>query len=419
MMVMARQAEDPLVYVLFPAFFLAFIPIPGAMGLVLAWMAARFLPRRVARRASMIVGGAIVIAGLWGLQSLSLVDAASETWLRSFLTKMSFVEWAFLPNYWVATGIDHAVARHTSEAFLYLGVTAANALFLSWLGVRLVSGYFNKAYDRAAAGRGGEARETAEASGGFPGLAFAYLPLPLRLIAAKDLRTFFRDPLQWSQLVILFGLLALYLINMPTWRLQFGGGGQILIMPFLNLCAISLIIATFTCRFVFPLISLEGNKLWLIRLLPMPIRRILLAKFAFAMTVTLLVAVSAMGLAAYRLQLSPAWVAIHLGVTAAICFGLCGFAVGIGARMPMFGESNAARIANGLGGTTNLLASVSLVASILVCVGVATWRSRNLSSDAAPDNTAILLCLAGMFAGVAAGALALRWGGKHLDTIEV
>jgi ABC-2 type transport system permease protein len=247
---------------------------------------------------------------------------------------------------------------------------------------------------------------------------FCYLPLPLRLVAAKDLRTFLRDPLQWSQLVILFGLLALYLTNMPTLRLEFGDTDWFLAIPFLNLCAVSLILATFTCRFVFPLVSLEGQKLWLMGVLPMERGRILMAKFAFSMTVTTFVAATAMVLAAVMLRLSLAWTAIHLFVTVAICCGLCGFAVGLGARLPTFDETNAARIANGVGGTINLLASVALVALTLSGVGYATYRTFSGRSHL-PDAVTLLLCVISAAVTAKAGTLALDYGARHFSRAEI
>ncbi len=426
MLAMAKAAEDRsdlaeprIFYVLFIAFFLAFIPIPAAIGLLAAWGSARFFPRRAVRIIAVLVGVVVAVFIVWGMRSLRLGDSVPEIWLRSFLARMSFVESAFLPNNWVARGIDHAIHENFTESALYLGVTVANALFASWLSVLIVAKHFNVAHDRASAGQQ-EARRTAcHPSGGVAGLVFCYLPLPLRLIAAKDLRTFFRDPLQWSQLVILFGLIVLYLTNMPTLRLRIAGSGWLLIIPFLNLCAVSLILATFTCRFVFPLVSLEGQELWLIGLLPMRRGRILLAKLAFAMTVTLLVAVGTMSLAAVMLELDWAWTALHLMITVAVCFGLCGFAVGIGARLPMFNQTSAARIANGLGGTTNLLASVALVAVVMAGVGFATWRSRDMVSDAMPDLSAVLICLAVIVFSIAAGSVALLVGARHFDRVEV
>ncbi len=419
MFAMAETAREPTSRVLFLAFFIAFIPIPGALGLLLAWALARFFPRRASR--AILAVTAVILGGMIfaGLRSLQLGGTTTEVWLRSFLTRMSFVESALLPNNWVATGIDHAIHSEFSEAMLYLGVTVANAFFLSWLAVTIVSGHFDRAYDRASVGRTGGRRIATASSGGLAGLTFFYLPLRLRLVAAKDLRTFLRDPTQWSQLTILFGLLVLYLMNMPTLRLEFAASGWFLLIPFLNLCAVSLILATFTCRFVFPLMSLEGRKLWLVGVLPLPRSRVLLAKFAFSMTVTLLVALGAMVLATVMLDLDAVWTAIHLIVTVAICIGLCGFAVGIGARLPTFDQTNAARIANGLGGTTNLLASLALVTVALAGVGVATFRSRYSAPNALPDLQSLLFCAGSVFACVLGGILALYLGARHFNRVEV
>ena len=117
---------------------------------------------------------------------MGLGDSAPEVWLRSFLAKMSFVEAAFLPNNWVARGIDHALHNQFSESALYLGVTIANALFASWLSVMIVAKFFDVAHDRASTGRGEVQLAAARSSGGLAGFVFCYLPLPLRLIAAKD-----------------------------------------------------------------------------------------------------------------------------------------------------------------------------------------------------------------------------------------
>lgn len=419
MFAMAVTSDQWFFYALFLAFFLAFIPIPGALGLLLAFGVARFFPRKAVRAVTIAVVVLACLVIVAAFRAIKLSDSATEVWLRTFLTRMSFVQSALLPNNWVAAGIDHASHAHVDLAFLYLGVTAANALFLSWLAVRVVATCLGAAYDRASAGRNSASREPAAASGGLCGRAFWYLPLPLRLVAAKDLRTFLRDPGQWSQLTILFGLLVLYLANMPTLRLEFSASGWFLFIPFLNLCAVSLILATFTCRFVFPLVSLEGRKLWLMGVLPLSRGQVIWAKLAFSLTVTLVVALGAMGLAAYMLNLGAVWATIHLGVTVAVCFGLCAFSVGIGARLPMLAEPNSARIASGLGGTTNLLASVALVTVVLTGIGIATFRSRYLPSQAMPDATSLALCLAAAAAGIAGGLWALRMGATHFRRVEV
>jgi ABC-2 type transport system permease protein len=419
MLAMAEQAEDPLFQGLFLAFFLAFIPIPGSLGLLAAWAAARFFPRRLARPTVITASAFVFVLAVWGLRSMRFAESGGEQWLHTFLERMSFVQSALLPNHWVASGIDSALDRRFADAFRFLGVTAANALFLSWLAVRFVSKHCDIAYDRAATG----ATDAPKAAASNPrtlwaARIFVYLPYRLRLMAAKDFQVFCRDPMQTSQLLILFGLLALYLTNMPNLRVHFSGTRWYLIMPFLNLCAMCLILATFTCRFVYPLPSLEGRHLWLVGLLPLPLERILIAKFAFAMTVTVAVALPAMLVATALLNLGMHWTLIHVGVSVAVCVGLCGLAVGLGARFPMLRETNVARIASGVGGTFNLLASLAMEAAALAAVGYATWRSRSMPIDAPPDVPALAICVLAALFAAATGLTALRWGGRYFRRLE-
>jgi hypothetical protein len=49
MAAMADRTPNPLFHLVFIAFFLFFIPIPGALGLVLAWLSAQYFPRRLVR----------------------------------------------------------------------------------------------------------------------------------------------------------------------------------------------------------------------------------------------------------------------------------------------------------------------------------------------------------------------------------
>ncbi|MCO6437080.1 MAG: hypothetical protein J5J06_08330 [Phycisphaerae bacterium] len=418
MLALARQTDNPLFYVLFLVFFIAFIPIPASLGLLLAWLTAEYFPRRVSQGLFVGVGVVAALLVLAGIRSMQLGNEEIEVWLRDFQSRMAILQSAFMPNYWVAAGIDEAMHERFENALLYLGVTAANALFLSWIAVRVVSGRLFHALDRAVAA-GGSRRQAVRSSGGLAGRLFSYLPLPLRLIAAKDLRTFFRDPLQWSQLAILFGLLALYLSNMPTLRANLSGYGWYLAIPYLNLCAVTLILATFTCRFVFPLVSLEGQTLWLVGLLPMPRGSVLRAKFAFAMTVTMSVGLAALIPAIIVLGMQRTWALMHFGLIITMCYGLCGVSVGLGARLPQFRETNPARIANGLGGTINLMVSLVLATGVLVMAGWATYRAGNLAEDAPPDRISALLCLAGMVLAYAVGRGAMSLGRRHFERVEV
>jgi ABC-2 type transport system permease protein len=418
---MAALSDEPwFYYPLFLAFFLGFVPIPGAVGLFTAWLAARFLTRGLRRKLTVAASVVAVLRVFGFIQSVRVDELEPNLWLNEVLFRLSFIESAVLPSAWVSRGVEHAMQARVNDALGYLAVTIANALFLSMIAVLFVSARLPVAFDRAASMRSGDARPARSPAGGLAGIVFCYLPRSMRLIAAKDLRTFRRDPLQWTQLVILFGLMGLYLVNVPRFSTTLSPlEGWGMIIPYLNFGAISFILATFTSRFVFPLISLEGQQLWLIGMGPLTAGRLLAAKFAFAMTVSVSVAVSTTLLAAVMLKMPADWAALQTVVMFAVCAGLCGLAVGIGARMPMFGERNAARIANGLGGTVNLVASVMLVLTMLCGMGFLGIRNFRGGFDRPVDLSSLLIAAGVAIFGLAAGGVAMLVGARHLRRLEV
>ncbi len=414
----ANFEESAAFYPLFLAFFLCFVPIPGALGLLLAYWAAKVSPGRGERRLIGLGALILLLAALWSLRVARDVELMPERWVSEFFARMEFAQAVLLPSSWVSRGIEQVLRQRHGLALGYLAVTAANAIFLSWVAVKVCGRRFLLTYNRATAvGRSGAPRGNGRRID-VCSAVFYYLPARLRLIAAKDLRTFLRDPLQWSQLVILFGLMALYLLNMPRFYRDFADSSWGLLLPFLNLCAVTLMMATFTTRFVFPLVSLEGHQFWLLGLLPVSRVHILLAKCAYAGTVTVPFATVTTILAARSMSLAWPWAVLHVGAAVSVCLGLCGLAVGLGARLPLFHERNPGRIANGFGGTVNLIASVGLVVIVLSAMALASARVKELDLSQ-PDKLIVLLLAGACLLAIAGGAGAVWLGARHLRRVEV
>jgi ABC-2 type transport system permease protein len=423
MLAIAQMQEEAWgFYPLFVAFFLSFVPIPAALGLIAAWAVARYSPRSGPRTLLAAAGVLLAFGALWAVRFLRANQLEDAGWVKDFFSHMDFVETAILPSTWVSRGIEHALRGDHLTAMGYLAVTLSNGLFTSLLAVAICARRFGSTFDRAVSTSG---RRPGLRGGwkrlwdGLGEVLFWYMPVRLRLIAAKDLRTFLRDPLQWSQLVILFGLMALYLMNLPQFAIDLAEHEWGWLVPFLNLCAITLILATFTSRFVFPLVSLEGHQLWLIGMLPLSRRGMLAAKFAYALTITSFVSVTSSILAAVSLEMGWAWGALNIVITLSICIGLCGLAVGLGARFPMFSQTNAGRIANGVGGTINLIISVSLVVLVLAGMAIVTHRARSHGYAVLPDVFTMSLVVAVMTLTLGTGWAAMRIGGRHLERLEV
>jgi len=407
-------------YLTFAGAFLAFVPIPGAIGLVAAWMAAMWLPRS-ARRIMIAIAGVVLLGSLvwwarvWGGMSLNDPDR----WLDRFLNELHIMRGALLPSTWVTKAIRNVRVGQPRQAMFYLFVTAAHAAFFSWLAIVVVARFLQTAYGRAGSAPASVIGFGEPLTRWATNIFFCYLPKQMRGLVLKDLRTFMRDPLQWSQLAILLGLLALYLAYLPRMHPKgFTLHWQALIC-FLNYGAIALILSTFTSRFVFPMISLEGRQMWLVSLWPMSRTSVVWAKFDFALAVTAGAATAVTALSIRALHMPLTLALVQIAATLSVCVGLCGLAVGLGAALPSYEERSAARIAGSVGGTVNLVVSLAVVLLSIALMGGLCYRNVYvLGSQTRLDAINLALYLAQIAVGFGSGAICMRIGIRRFERSE-
>ncbi len=416
-------------YPLFLGHFAGFVAIPACVGLLAACAVALWAPRRPVTLA-IGLGSLVLLVIIFWLSTISRYANESQQWLDEIFTQVSRVDQPLLPSSWTAKGVVAAMRGDVETSLFYLMVVAANGLFASWLTVNLLGRSWADAYSRAQQGRYHATIRRGWLTSAATWALFFYLPQTYRRVIRKDVRSFSRDPTQWSQMLIMIGLLVIYVVNLRRLPLDFQDPATKGLIAFLNLATVSLILATFTSRFVFPLLSLESQQLWLLELLPIRRGSLLLIKFCFALAVTSVSAVGVIGLAATVLELSTVWTAVNLVVALGVCIGLSGLAIGLGARFPMLGQRNPARIAAGFGGTLNLIASMLFVGAMLFGVAylnihgiagalqVTGGGSLTLVVPATLTNQGWLM-LAGLFGlSAAVAAVSLAIGGRHFARLE-
>ncbi len=152
-------------------------------------------------------------------------------------------------------------------------------------------------------------------------------------------------------------------------------------MYFANLGAICAILSSFTSRFLFPLISLEGKPFWIVGLAPVGRAYILRAKSALGLLVSGTLGVATAVVSNQTLGTPPDLfaVAIFTVFLASVC--LTALATGLGATYPVFEQDNPARIASGLGGTLNFFAS-ALAVAILIGIQASPYLAFGLHAGA-------------------------------------
>ena len=252
------------------------------------------------------------------------------------------------------------------------------------------------------------------------GLIDLFLPAVSRFkreLILKDLRTFLRSPAQWRQVLIFVGILAIYFMNVGSIHTLGTGVISRDDCSFLNFVAVAMTLCTLTIRFAFPMISLEGQNLWVLGLVPVERYEILEAKFLSILVANLVCGATLMALSDLILRASPLILFLHLIAMVVLSFGLTALSVGLGAIFPSFKEINPAKIASGVGGTINLTLCLAFAAGVVILLvlpfhtgghtaqewGRTLWDNRLPLAFSAIIGTAIL-----SWGVVCAGARALE-----------
>jgi ABC-2 type transport system permease protein len=361
----------PSFYFLFLGFLLAFVLIPGSAGAIGAILVAKFLPRRLKTIlwvAAISLGAASIYLGARVFQTPG--DVFSPDWLDALLGRLAFSQQPLLPSRWMSKGLIEAAAGDWRQGIFYLGVTAANAGLAYLIAAVVARDLYRAGYSRVQGGRSSRRRIGWYGFDAVCHRVFGFVPRPIRLLILKDLRTFRRDPAQWSQFLIFFGLLAFYFVNIRRLGYNVQNAYWRNLLSFLNLAVTALILSTFTSRFIFPLLSLEGRNFWVLGLLPVRRAAILWGKFAFATGISLVATEILVVLSDWMLQIGAGMLLVHMAMVAILCLGLSGISVGLGARLPNLKEDDPSKIAAGFGGTLNLLVSLIFIALIVTLLAL-------------------------------------------------
>lgn len=420
-------------------FLVGFAYIPGSLGAIAALIVVRWLPRRAIRLMAIGLGLAALVALI--VLAARLRGGRTETglltpgWFQDMLDRLRFSEARLLPSWWLSSGLLEAAQGGLKtdieraalvESFKFLSLTLSNALLLHQLAVWLAMRLYRSGYQSLHGDLSGSRRPRPNVLDRLIERWVIFLTPEMRLLIVKDLRLFRRDPMQWLQFLIFFGLLGLYFLNIRRLSYDVNYVGWVNLISFLNLSVVGLILSTFTTRFIFPMISLEGRRFWILGLLPLRRETILIGKFLFAAVGALLPSTVLVVLSDTMLRVSPMILSFHVLACVMFCAGLSGIAVGLGAKMPNLREDSPSRIAAGFGGTLNLVLSTAYVAAIvtttaLPCHFYLAAGTMGQVSQVSPERLwqyVVIGVASSLLLGLLATILPLRMGCKAFRELE-
>jgi ABC-2 type transport system permease protein len=367
-----------------------FIMLPAVLGACLALVIARYMDRRVFQIGALALLVVFLAIVMFWLKPDRTLEESNETrvlgMMDQMLTRTKLAQFQFLPSYWLSQGVLDWTEGAIRAATFFVLVLLSNVLFFGSLAFTMTGSFFYTAasvvQSRSSVFRRWKwfqlwqlRQQLAE---GLPGRLERLIalvpgvPSDIRAVIVKDARMFWRDTTQWGQSLMLFGLLAVYIVNLRHFSQQLTNPFWVNLVAFLNLGACSLNLATITTRFVYPQFSLEGKRLWIVGMAPLGLVRVVKTKYIMAVALSLAVTLGLIWLSCHMLQMDLFRTLFFTVAVGVMSFTLNGLAVGLGVLYPNLREENPGKIVSGFGGTFCLVLSFLYILASVVLLGFGT-----------------------------------------------
>ncbi len=183
------------------------------------------------------------------------------------------------------------------------------------------------------------------------------------VLLKKDVKYIIRDTTQWIQLVFLFGIIFLYLFNIYKLPADLFNLREVIF--FLNIGFIGLVMSAVGARLILPVISMEGRSFWILKTIPISIKKYVIYKFIiytfFIVTTGLIISFLSLNLLKTHKLINF----ITIFSTVLITFVIAGCAIGLGAVFADFKIKNPEDLITGIAGLFYMFVTFLFIALLL------------------------------------------------------
>ena len=346
-------------YLLVIGCFLLFSLITAGIGITTAHILTRLFPAKRTRNVLFGIGVVLFLLFYFLIKGLIPQDISTpEGFINSI---MSFkTESPILPSYWITEAV-FPVLKKSSFSIFYPIILLSNALFFLLLSEIAGLRFYRVNMERI--------QPSGERVG--RGILGGYYPEINTAMFYKDIKTFFRDTGQWSQVFIIGALIMIYVYNFKSIPINALSGFPFIkeIMVLVNLVLSGLVLSAVSARFIYASVSLEGQAFWIIRTSPVDMNRFIRSKFLYGFIPVTLLMLSLVFLTNLAMNAGGILMYLSLGTVLMLCVSVSGLGTGFGAIYPKFKYENIASVSMSLGGMAFMLIAFSIVIATLSLEG--------------------------------------------------
>jgi ABC-2 type transport system permease protein len=356
-----------------PLVIVPFVLIPVALGTLVTLGLVNTFPARRARDILMLLGllfGITLVLLLRVIRPERLLSVQSLPDLTAFFRTLQSPVTPLFPSFWAGETLFAALAGGVD--WLHVGSLWTTALACTLLARVAYQRYYFTGWSKAQ-----EARKARFTRLDWLETLVSWTPVrgPARSLLVKDVKVFLRDTTQWSQLLLLLALGAVYVYNfrvLDVERIPYMSRVIKNAYAFVNLAMASFVLSSVAVRFVFPAVSAEGAAFWLVRTAPVSMKAFLWSKFWTGLVPILVLAEALTIVSNEFLGTDPFLKIMSAAAVFCMSFALVGLAAGMGARYPRFKAENVTQVAGSYGGVAYMILAVLF---IVVEIALLAWPS--------------------------------------------
>jgi len=270
----------------------------------------------------------------------------------------------YLPNYWIADSLYWTVRGEFAQAvrggvmilavsfalFVLTMLTAGKLFYPGWIA----------SMDVRISGPG-----KLRARGVFSLEAPPVMEPQASVILMKEFSQFRRDPNQWIHMGIISMLVFTFLVSLAQLNLSQRFPVFQTISYSVLILFNAFLIASVALRFVYPLMSIEGENFWVVRSAPVKLRKIFWLKYLVALVPVLLLGEMLVYFSHISLREYPMLLGVASVSMVGMSFALVGLNLGAGIFFTGFKEKNPIRAASSQGATLTFLISLLYLTAIV------------------------------------------------------
>lgn len=349
--------------------------ISAGISVILIMIVVNFVPANRIRNIFIFIGLCFFIILFFAFRFLRperLVDPEAFSSVLFYLKSLKTPAPPYLPSTWAFDSIKATLSGHTMQGLFH------TMLSLSWAGVMVFSAII---ISNAYYFKGLSKTQTAQVrlfKYKYSGHRFSrFLSRPCKAFLLKEIRTFFRDQTQWSQLFLIGALVIIYVYNFNALPLEKAPIKTIYLqnlLSFLNIGLAGFVLITITARFAYPAVSSERDAFWLVKSVPIDLRHYLWIKF-FVYFIPLLVLTEILIFATnILLKVTPFMMVLSLVDVCLMVPGVVSMGIGFGAAYPDFKSENPAQTVTSFGGLLFMMVCAGYVGAVILIEAGPVYR---------------------------------------------